>query len=507
MEPKYPGNGQGSLSSGKTGNSKPLVIATPTSTVNPIPPLKHLKDENKFRDNITVSQRQVQQARKVSLDHHGSKQPMIEPTARKESSTNPPNGALFNKTTSGANKTITAASTEDAKRDDLDFFVCLEREEHNRKLHEQEQSKWSFLTKRKTSPVEFGDKHDSYNHSSGYYKGNGGSYYNDKRSRYTDDDKWTAQLEQLRAEKDSARQHKFAGGNVYDLTHDDDICFDDPYGFARNDQVGRGLTDSAYYSSGMTDMYSVGRAQASFLDANYSNPPQKKPEQSKSDDAPSNKVILDIYQYAKKSGQCDSNIPAANPTAAPVTNAFLQNFNIMYQTQLLNTDLCSGKDLDALINSSIDSICVEMLKLNLAEVLAYEEQREGGEGRGRHMATHVPPLSFLDVNSYISFFQPLLIEEFKAALISYILDIHGDEKQEHSVVDSIPSGSHKTSTIREFGSVEVRPEVISQRGTESKLHEVHLRVRRQEDRSVDFIKDELVLITNQRIPDSKPYSP
>eukprot|EP01031_Cornospumella_fuschlensis_P049825 gene49825-60990_t len=170
----------------------------------------------------------------------------------------------------------------------------------------------------------------------------------------------------------------------------------------------------------------------------------------------------------------------------------------MYQTQLLNTDLSSGKDLDALINSSIDSICVEMLKLNLAEVLAFEEQGEGGS---RHSSSHSPPLSFLDVNSYISFFQPLLIEEFKAALISYILDIHSDDKQERSVFD-VPTSSLKTDDTREFSSVEVRPEVVSQRSNESKLHEVHLRVLRQEDRHVDFIKDELVLMTSQRIPEN-----
>lgn len=480
LAPKYPGNAQ-TVSSSNFGNSKPVVVALPSSAsakVVPVAPVRPLKDENRYHNNDKVPERHDWRAKN-------------EYQVISKQSDNPMFGA----------KKATKAANSQPNRDDLDFFLCLEREEHNRKLHEEDQSKWSFLMKRKSNEVD--DKHDKHNNSSGYYKGNGGSYYNDKKSIYTDEDKWTAQLEQLRAEKNSARPNNNTL-SVYDLTQDDNLYLGEPHQRSEG-----GFTDSAYYSSGVTDLYSVGRAQASFLDAAYasSDTNKKKPEQSKGEDDANrpSKVILDIHQFAKKSsGQTSANTNTSSNVSAPVANAFLQNFNILYQTQLLNTDLSSGNDLDALINSSIDSICVEMLKLNLGEVLAYEES-EAGERRGRNLIAPSPPVSFLDVNSYISFFQPLLIDEFKAALISYILDIHGEDRQEQSVIDASSTATHKSPNEREFDAVEVRPEVISQRGQDSKLHEVHLRVLRQESRHVDFIKDELVVITNHRIPDSKSF--
>jgi hypothetical protein len=246
---------------------------------------------------------------------------------------------------------------------------------------------------------------------------------------------------------------------------------------------------------------------------------------------------------------------------------FMQQLDQLYNMSSTGS-LCSNVTADSLVSSSVDPICIEILKLRMDQVLLQAEEEEkqmktqsnnqsnsngnnsNSNGSSKSSASsksissannhdknvsidnnttnaatiakksnskdsvqYALPMSFVDEHKYIAAYQPLLIEEFKAALVSYILNTNPVDVIES--LGSSTSNSSSTSTRgREFETIELRCDTILQRQGESQLMEAEVhRVYNNSDTSTnssttrsssaDLVKDELVLIIKKELPPGK----
>lgn len=244
------------------------------------------------------------------------------------------------------------------------------------------------------------------------------------------------------------------------------------------------------------DLYSEARASTSFLDQDTFQPSKKTKGDEDDDTTHKHAVLFDIHQYKVIKPQPKAEAAAAE--AESNKSLFLQQLDELYRTQI-NNGINAALDIDGLVNSSIDPICLEILKLNLDEVLQQEEQAAEADRTVRHKASNefALPMSFLDENKYIAAYQPLLIDEFKAALIAFILNINNADLGTSMFA---PGDRHRGGNVREFEALEIKCDVLVKRASEPSLQEaaVHL-LQEGPGRAGDLMKDELVLVVKKRL--------
>ena len=159
---------------------------------------------------------------------------------------------------------------------------------------------------------------------------------------------------------------------------------------------------------------------------------------------------------------------------------------------------------ETLTDVSADSLLVEVLRLNLHSV------REEAEVQGRPAAEkefEKVPIRFIDESQYIAKFEPLLVDEVKAALVSQISQWRspasssgGSHKMRYNNHGATTGGGSKGSVDREFTVALMKSTSTVVRASCKDIAEVQLRPVQQAHSKAHFVKDDLILILHSQLP-------
>ena len=154
---------------------------------------------------------------------------------------------------------------------------------------------------------------------------------------------------------------------------------------------------------------------------------------------------------------------------------------------------------ETLMDVSADSLLMEVLRLDLHAVC---EQAEV-QGRPTDKEFEKAPIRFIDEDQYISKFEPLLVDEVKAALVSQIMQWRtspsgGTHKMRYNNHSS--SGGSKGSFDREFTVSTMKCTGTVIRPSCKDIAEVQLRPVHQSQFKAHFVKDDLILIPHSMLP-------
>ena len=155
---------------------------------------------------------------------------------------------------------------------------------------------------------------------------------------------------------------------------------------------------------------------------------------------------------------------------------------------------------ETLTDVSADSLLVEVLRLNLHSV------REEAEVQGRPAEDkefEKVPIRFIDESQYISKFEPLLVDEVKAALVSQISQWRssmsgGSHKMRYN--NHGATGGSKVGVDREFTVALMKCTTTVVRPSCKDIAEVQLRPVHQAQSKAHFVKDDLILILHSQLP-------
>jgi hypothetical protein len=148
---------------------------------------------------------------------------------------------------------------------------------------------------------------------------------------------------------------------------------------------------------------------------------------------------------------------------------------------------------DAIVDVSADSLFVQVLGLNLKSVCEEMQGRKNEEEEGAQSTSFAKvPVRFLHESAYISAFEPLLVDEVKAALGSHITQWDTNASKRRSYNQQSGDGKDFVSVSLRFSSRAARPSC-------QLLQEVQLTSSLNSCKK-HFVKDDLVLILKAGLP-------
>ena len=157
---------------------------------------------------------------------------------------------------------------------------------------------------------------------------------------------------------------------------------------------------------------------------------------------------------------------------------------------------------ETLMDISADSLLTEVLKLNLLSVYDQAESGQNGTDSSNKESVNsvgeesrIPPIRFLHEDQYIANFEPLLIDEVKAALGSQITQWRTQHGGKKSYLNHSGGGGARDFSVTplKFLSSFVRPSCKD-------ISEVQLKPSAQGRSRCSFVKDDLILILHVAVP-------
>jgi hypothetical protein len=335
---------------------------------------------------------------------------------------------------------------------------------------------------------------------------------------------WNQQMNELKKEKQSARQRVESAG--VDKKRDSE---------SRKEKPGKQLErQSSFITLDDEGVYhGVRRGNADAAEESKTETPVKKPV-----------VLFNIHEYMKKEENNGSN--TNNDDLPPDKDTLLleearKMFDMISRESLYHHTANYPDEEErigeSILSVSIDSICKEILNLHLTGLVSSELEPgevKGGEDSSNPMSrsgslhpssTELKPLPirFNTAEQYISLFQPLLVEEFKAALTSVLLNEDGSSS--NNAANSYRYSS--SGSDKEFREIYCKSEIIVIKSTDKELMETQIKLdmnhpqnqglsvadggkagnnnnNNVQRRIMDLQKDELVLIVRgEHLPPSK----
>jgi hypothetical protein len=333
---------------------------------------------------------------------------------------------------------------------------------------------------------------------------------------------WKQQMNELRKEQQVARQHVVSTGD--DKRKDVEL---------RQEKQGKMERQSFFISMDDEGKYhSVHRDKGDENKEEKGETPVKKPV-----------VLFNIHEYMKKDENTTTHNPNSDGQPQDKDSLLLEEARKMF-------DMISRESLyhhtaqypdeeerigDSILSVSIDSICKDILNLHLTGLVSSET--EPGEVKETDQSNPLTrngslnpssvelkplPIRFNTAEQYISLFQPLLVEEFKAALTAVLLN--EDSNSSNNAANSYRYSS--AGSEKEFREIYCKSEIIVIKSTDKELMETQIKLdmnhpqnqglgvsnggksggndNTNQRRIMDLQKDELVLIVRgEHLPSSK----